>query len=629
MSEVATYFDQLKISLEQEQTFDRSQYQETLSRASTSERRNRGISWYPISIVDSEIGMGDYLTIHIQRNSFLEEPHQFRFGMPVSLFSNLNSETDRIQGTIAFVNQKLMKISFRLDELPDWSRNGKLGVDLLFDENSYKEMFSALNQATKVTHPLIKLLSGQLALPPTADSVQTSFPDLNPYQNKAISEILQSSDISIVHGPPGTGKTTTLVQAIAALWKQEQQQLLVVAPSNTAVDLLTERLDELGLQVLRIGNPVKVSAHLQELTLDGKIALQPEIKDIKKLKKQAAAYTDMAHKYKRSFGKAEREQRKALFTEARRVIAQVEQIQDFLIKKVLDQAQVITATCVGANHFQVKNRQYHTVFIDEAGQALEPACWIPILKGERLVLAGDHMQLPPTIKSPGSDAQKLSKTLLEKLVEKYPSRVILLQEQYRMHEEIMKFPSQEFYHNKLLAHPGISERQALIDGAAFQFIDCAGTGFEETVVETAIYNEEEAQFAIEYLVQICLKMDAKQDFPSIGLISPYRKQVQYLQTLVQERAELQPYLSAIQVNTIDSFQGQEKDIIIISLTRANDRQEIGFLAELRRMNVAITRAKQHVILIGDSSTISKNSFYSDMIQYAEQQQGYHSIWEYQ
>lgn len=631
MSEQQHYFEDLFELLEEEQNYDRQQYQDTLAFASTNERVSKGVTWFPIAIQQTEIGAGDYLSISIQRTTNMEGSHQFRFGMPVALFSNYAPQEDRIPGTIAFVSAKLMRISMRIDELPAWTRKGKLGVDLLFDENSYQEMRATLKRAATITHPLIPLLLRTHDLPAIQQKEYFPISHLNSKQQDAVHQILNTPDIAVVHGPPGTGKTTTLITAIAALWKLHKKQLLVVAPSNTAVDLLTERLAAQQLQVLRIGNPVKVSEELQRLTLDGKMALHPAVKDIKTLKKQAAAYTDMAHKYKRSFGKAERDQRKALFSEARKIMAEVDATYDFISSSLIEQAEVITATLVGANHYKIKERNYHTVFIDEAGQALEPACWVPILKGSKLVLAGDHLQLPPTVKSSGTKAQQLKHTLLEKVCALYPERVTLLQEQYRMHASIMAFSSEQFYQGQLCAHHSVATQ--LLPGmpAAVKFIDTAGSGFEETVVENAIFNQEEAQFTISYLLQVCMDLKGaavENHFPRIGLISPYRKQVLVLQQLFQEEERLAEFAPYVQINTIDSFQGQERDCIIISLTRSNSKFEIGFLAETRRMNVALTRAKKQLTVIGDSATLSKSKFYTDFINFSERNDAYHSIWEY-
>jgi ATP-dependent RNA/DNA helicase IGHMBP2 len=282
-----------------------------------------------------------------------------------------------------------------------------------------------------------------------------------------------------VHGPPGTGKTTTLVQAIKALHQLDRQKILVVAPSNTAVDLLSEKLSEEGLNVVRVGNPVRVSERLTSLTLDSKMAGHSAIKDVKALKKQANEYKNMAHKYKRQFGKAERDQRKALFDEAHRIMKEVGSMEQYVIDDVLNKAQVITATLVGANHHTVRNLKYKTVVIDEAGQALEPACWIPILKGEKVVLAGDHFQLSPTIKSSEAAKNGLSTTLLEKCAAMHPESVILLEEQYRMNEAIMGFSSKIFYQNRLKAHESVAHHLLFPGDTPLAFIDTAGCGFDE------------------------------------------------------------------------------------------------------------------------------------------------------
>jgi len=403
--------------------------------------------------------------------------------------------------------------------------------------------------------------------------------------------------------------------------------VLVVAPSNTAVDLLAERLTDARLNVLRVGNPAKVSQQLQALTLDSRMAEHPMNKEIKRLKKKASEFRDMAHKYKRSFGPAEREQRKALFDEARNIGKEVERIEQYILDDILAKAQVVTATLVGANHYTVRHLRYETAVIDEAGQALEPACWIPALKAKRLVLAGDHCQLPPTIKS----EEALAKTLLEKLVSRYPSAVVLLEEQYRMNEKIMGYSSETFYQGRLKAHATVAGH-TIFDGApALTFIDTAGCGYDEKTEGTGITNPEEAAFLVRHVRQLVGHISAYypvKDFPTLAIISPYRHQVQLLQDLVAASPELKPYGSKISVNTIDSFQGQERDIVYIGMTRSNADSRVGFLAETRRMNVAMTRARKQLVVIGDSATLSRLPFYAGFIAFAENHSAYQSAWEY-
>lgn len=339
----------------------------------------------------------------------------------------------------------------------------------------------------------------------------------------------------------------------------------------------------------------------------------------------------MAHKYKRSFGKAERDQRKALFDEAHKIGREVEKTESYIMDNLFNKAQIITATLVGANHHTVRNLKYHTVVIDEAGQALEPACWIPILKAQKVILAGDHFQLSPTIKSTKASQNGLSNTLLEKLVALHPESVVLLNEQYRMNKDIMGYSSKVFYDNKLIAHHSVADRLLFDDDEPINFIDTAGCSYDEKLEGTSTTNPEEAAFLIRHLVSLVTKLEpiyALEDFPTVAIISPYKQQIQILKSLVLQDELLLKYQNKITVNTIDSFQGQERDLVFISLTRSNMDGNIGFLADTRRMNVAMTRAKKKLVVIGDSSTLSKAKFYADFINYAETLNYYHSAWEY-
>jgi ATP-dependent RNA/DNA helicase IGHMBP2 len=434
-----------------------------------------------------------------------------------------------------------------------------------------------------------------------------------------------------VHGPPGTGKTTTLVQAILALIGRDGRQILVTAPSNTAVDLLSEKLSDLGLNVLRIGNPARVSEGQQALTLDSRIAEHPGAKEIKKLKRKAGEFRDMAHKYKRNFGPAEREQRKALFDEARNLMKDVDRIEGNILTDLLSRAQVITATLVGANHPVIRDRKFDTVVIDEAAQALEPASWIPALKARRLILAGDHCQLPPTVKSASAASGGLGVTLLEKNTLLHPEAVVLLEQQYRMHNLIMGYSSRVFYENRLKAHPTVAGHLLFETDTPLSFIDTAGCGYEEKQEGTALSNPEEAAFLLKHVTLLVSELESHYsgpDFPSIAIISPYRLQVQLLQELTQHSPVLRKYANKIAVNTIDSFQGQERDIVYIGMTRSNPDNRIGFLSEIRRMNVAMTRARKKLVVIGDGATLAQTPFYSGFIDYAGQQSAWHSAWEF-
>lgn len=629
------YFKKLLDLLKTEREEDHNQYRKLTEQSSVAERRANGLTWYPIAIRGSEMSRGDYLTVEVERTTHQDISHQLRFGMPAVFFGNYDPQKDRVEGTITHQSGNKLKITLRTDELPDFARDGKLGIDLLFDDNSYDEMQAALKLANELSDKpegkLVKILTGEKQPTFRTDLHKILFPKLNASQNHAVDKILSANELAIVHGPPGTGKTTTLVQAIKALIKQDNQKILVVAPSNTAVDLLSEKLFEEGLNVLRVGNPARVSERLMSLTLDSKMTEHPMMRNAKTLKKQANEYKNMAHKYKRSFGKSERDQRKLLFEEAHKIMKEVGNTEQYIIDDLVAKTQVITATLVGANHYTIRDVKFHTVVIDEAGQALEPACWIPILKAQKVVLAGDHCQLSPTIKSNEAAKNGLSTTLLEKCVALHPEAVTLLEEQYRMNEQIMAHSSKVFYKNQLKAHDSVAKHLLFENDSPLVFIDTAGCSFDEKLDGTSSTNPEEAAFLFKHLTLFVDELKphfSKANFPTIAIISPYKQQINILKEQLEHSPDLQEYTSKISVNTIDSFQGQERDIVYISLTRSNAEGSIGFLSDIRRMNVAMTRARKKLVVIGDSATLANSPFYADFIAFSQEIEAYFSAWEW-
>lgn len=629
------YFKDLLELLQLEREEDRLQYRQLTEKSTVSERRGNGLTWYPIAIRGSEMSRGDYLTVEVERTSHLEISHKLRYGMPAVLFGNHDPANDRVEGTIAHLSNNRLKITLRTDELPDWTRDGKLGIDLLFDDNSYHEMIEALKQANDLNtleNALLRnILIGDKNPSFKTTTFQYEIPALNFSQQQAVYKILTANELAIVHGPPGTGKTTTLVQAIKALLKQENKQILVCAPSNTAVDLLTEKLHQEGINVLRVGNTARVNERLMALTLDAKMHEHHMHKEVKKFKKQAQEFKNMAHKYKRNFGREEREQRKLLLNEAHKIMKDVGNTEQYIIDDLLTKAQVITATLVGANNYMIRNLKYETVIIDEAGQALEPACWIPILKAKKLVLAGDHCQLPPTIKSNEAAKKGLNNTLLEKCVALHPEAVTLLNEQYRMHADIMEYSSAVFYNHQLQAHASVATRILFENDTPLNFVDTAGCGFDEKAEGTSTSNPEEASLLMKHLTVLVNEFSlhySLEHFPSIAVIAPYKQQVYVLKEQLESSPELVAYKAFIDINTVDSFQGQERDVVYISMTRSNDKSEIGFLADIRRMNVAMTRARKKLVVIGDSATLAHHPFYGNFIDHAEKFQAYKSAWEF-
>lgn len=617
------------LRLEKEE--DLEQYKKMVQRLPLDERRKKGYAWSPLQVLQRGYTYGERAFVVVERTTQLDEEHQFRSGMTVNLFTQQPSvKRPERAGVIYFVHKNRMKIILNAKDLPEWLDLGLLGVDLLFDDRTYLEMEKALRAVIAARGDrlaeLRDLLLGKQAPSSAHDHTPVLISSLNTSQNQAVNDILAAREIAVVHGPPGTGKTTTLVQAVKQLVPLENT-VLVTAPSNTATDLLTERLAQEGLEVIRIGNISRVDEELVHHTLDFKLANHPDSKHIKKVKIEAAALRKEARRYRRRFGHEEKQERRHMLREAKELAAWANQLEDRLIDQILDGAQVITATLVGAAHPLLQRRHFRTVFIDEAAQALEPASWIPISKASRIVLTGDPFQLPPTVKSMEAQRRGFNITLIEKCLQRLP-RVNLLNVQYRMHETIMGFSNGRFYDHQLQAAEAVKDRRLPIaQNTPLIYIDTAGCGFDEKVHATYLskYNPEEFQILREHLYQL-LTAFQDQAPPEIALISPYREQVEMMEKKVSEDPLLQE--APITINTIDGFQGQECDVVYISLVRSNRKGEIGFLRDYRRMNVAMTRARKQLIIVGDSATIGNNAFYQDFLTYCEQHGQYRSAWEF-
>lgn len=630
---------ELKKLLRIEQEDDLKQYQEVFTKNNIQYRKQKGVTWFPVSIVNSEIGLGEYLIVEVERTSNLDESHQFSNGKNVTIFSNQYPDEKPLAGTIKTSQKNKLKISLTVDELPDWCYDGKLGVNLSFDDVSYKEMESAIDKVIQANGNRLAHLRDVIykIIPPQFKKQKEdhSSSDLNPSQNEAVSKIITAEDIALVHGPPGTGKTTTLVHAIAEVLKSEKQ-VLVCSPSNTAVDLLTEKLHRKGINVLRVGNPVRISDDVMNNTVDVRVASHESSKELKSFRKRAEEFFRMAGKYKRILGREEREQRQLLYQEAKKIIKEARELEDYILNDLLEKAQVIACTPVVSAGKILRNRTFTTLFIDEAAQALEPMCWIPILKSSRVILAGDHFQLPPTVKS--KRAEGLMSTLFEHCMS-VENTSVMLNIQYRMNEKIMQFSNSKFYQNNLHAHSTVashvlneSSDDALLN-TPVTFIDTAGCSYEEKLNPESVStsNPDEAALLLRHLKMLLNAFYTSQKNTShltIGIISPYKEQVEYIEQLKADDEELASFPARISIKTIDGFQGQERDVIYISLVRSNENKEIGFLNDTRRMNVALTRAKKKLVVIGDSSTLANHPFYKDFIDYAESINAYVSAWEF-
>jgi superfamily I DNA and/or RNA helicase len=636
------------LTLEHEE--DLAQYQETIVRTPLTERRRQGTSWYPVVVTESGFGTGDQLFLEVERqlsDKISDNTSHFQQGRPVSMFSNASGGKNTINflnGIIAMASMRTLRIVFKTDALPEWIDDGKLGVNLLFDETSYQEMRSATKEVMQAKAnrlaELREVLLGKRAPHFRKIVPVLPFEGLNSSQSEAVSKVLSAEAVAIIHGPPGTGKTNTLVEAIVQTLHSEKQ-VLVCAPSNTAVDLLAERLARRGVDVLRIGNPSRVSEELQSHTLDARLAADKSFPQIKKLRRQADEYNRLAHQYRRHFGREEREQRQRIVSEARSLSKEANNLEKYLADSQIERAQVITATLVGTTNRLLKGRRFSTVFIDEAAQALEPATWIPITKADRVVLAGDHQQLPPTVKSRKAAAAGLNVTIFEKCIGRLQSAGtpadVLLQTQYRMHEQIMQFSNEQFYQHQLKADESVKEA-VLAAGdyrePAVEFIDTAGCGFEEKFNPEgqSLSNPEEAELLFRHLS--ALWQNLEQFYPqsirpalSVGIISPYKAQVNTLKEMLSHHSLLSAHTSHFTIHTIDGFQGQEREVIYLSLVRSNEKGEIGFLQDLRRMNVALTRARKKLVVIGDSATLSAHPFYQAFLDYVERIGAYRSAWE--
>lgn len=630
---------ELKRLIKIERDEDFAQYTEHFSRNNIQHRKRNGVTWYPVIISNTEIGIGEYLSIELERTSNHNEPHQFTGGKPAALFSALDASATPLNGTIKVIGPNKVRLQLTVDELPDWCEDGKLGLNLLFDETGYKEMDIALD---KVIHSrnnrLAELRDIIYAKKKATFSTLNSTLDLNGLnasQNKAVQKIIAAQDIAIVHGPPGTGKTTTLVQAIKQILKTEKQ-VLVCSASNTAVDLMTEKLHHENISVVRLGNPARISEEVLMNTLDAKMMAHPSYKELKNYRKTAEEYFRMAGKYKRTFGREEREQRQLLYQEAKKIVAEARVLEDYIQHEQFANASVIACTLVVAAGRMLRDKQFSTVLIDEAAQALEPMCWIPISRSNRVIFAGDHFQLPPTVKSKLAEAGGLKETLFERCMQ-LENCSVLLDVQYRMHEHIMNFSNEQFYEGKLKADELVKKRVLSSDSefvvltTSLNFIDTAGCGFDEQLnpESLSISNPEEAVLLMKHLTLLLQHYTQNNSSKkiSVGIISPYKEQVQYITQLLDANDDLKQLSSKITVKTIDGFQGQERDIIYISLVRSNENKDIGFLSDIRRMNVAMTRAKKKLVIMGNSATLANNDFYKKLIDYAESVNGYTSAWE--
>ena len=589
----------------------------------------RGDAWFPIRVGKSYYNSLNQLVVEVFRREEEDVDHNFEFGRPVVFLSATDAKDlggklryFSFTATVSYVdgNRMVVAVPDSAPLLELQSSSQPLGVQLSFDETSYRAMFQALDRVIAAKNDrlayLRELFHGDRQ-PQRYAFEPIRFPWLNPTQEQAVNEVLRAKDVAIVHGPPGTGKTTTLVEAINETLMRESQ-VMVCAQSNMAVDWISEKLVDRGINVLRIGNPTRVNDKMLGFTYERRFESHPDYpqlwairKAIRELRQHRKRGSDSFHQ------KMERLKSRATELELR------------INAQLFGEARVIACTLVGSANKLLDGQRFNTLFIDEAAQALEAACWIPLRRVSRVILAGDHCQLPPTVKSLAALKAGLGVTLMERVTATQPSVVTLLKVQYRMNEAIMRFSSDWFYGGQVKSAPQVRHRGILDYDNPFLWIDTAPLEEED---DSPVYHEQfvgesfgrvnkaEANLTISTLRDYLEKV-GKQRFldeqVDVGVISPYRAQVQYLRSLIKATPELKPFRRAITINTVDGFQGQERDIVLISLVRSNAAGDIGFLKDLRRMNVAITRARMKVIILGDVKTLTRHPFYKRLWDYVE------------
>ena len=641
----------------------------------------RGDAWFPLRIGKSFYNSLNQKSIEVFRTSDEEIDHNFEFGRPVVFFKSeersvkseeFNSSSDDVSnknkgnlsegqensslfthhsslkyfsftGTVSYVDGDRMVINVPDSvSLLDLQTEEPIGVQLSFDETSYKLMFEALDRTMKAKNNRLAYLrdlfyshqkAGRFSFEPM------KFPWLNPTQERAVNEVLWAKDVAIVHGPPGTGKTTTLVEAINETLMRESQ-VLVCAQSNMAVDWISEKLVDRGINVLRIGNPTRVNDKMLGFTYERRFESHPDYPQLWAIRKAIRELRSNRKKGSESFHQ-----------KMDRLRSRAAEIEIRINAELFGEARVIACTLVGSAHRLLEGMKFGTLFIDEAAQALEAACWIPMRRASRVILAGDHCQLPPTVKSIAALRAGLGKTLMERIAENKPEVVTLLKIQYRMNEDIMRFSSDWFYGGQVESAPQIKYRSILDFDHPITWIDTSNEenritiegedapedsastsssssaanqnpdlNFKEQFVGESYgrINKAEAELTLLTLAEYFTKIGKQRvlgDGIDVGIISPYRAQVQYLKKLIKKYEFFKPYRRLISVNTVDGFQGQERDVILISLVRSNDEGQIGFLKDLRRMNVAMTRARMKLIILGNKDTMTQHPFYKKLWEY--------------
>lgn len=613
---------QQRLLLEIEYNHEKEEFRKQTQSMGIERKTRRGDAWFPVSIGRNYYNSLNQMVVEVTRQPGSDIEHNFEPGRPVCFFT-MKRDADghdaihymSFTATVSYAEQDRMVVALPdSGRIVDLQRQEALGIQLFFDETSYRLMFDALDRVIRAKTGRLAALRDIFYTKAPASHFTFDVPVLpwlNASQQHAVGEVMRAKDVAIVHGPPGTGKTTTLVEAIYETLRRESQ-VLVCAQSNMAVDWISEKLVDRGIPVLRIGNPSRVNDKMLGFTYERRFEAHPDYPQLWAIRK---AIRELRAQRRR--GGSENYHQKL-----ERLKSRATELELRINSELFNEARVIASTLVGSNNRLMQGQKFNTLFIDEAAQALEAACWIAIRRASRVILAGDHCQLPPTVKSMAALKGGLGKTLMERIVERKPAVVTLLKVQYRMNEEIMRFSSDWFYHGEVVGAPQVSHRGILDYDIPIDWIAVegeAGEGGEEFVGNSfGRVNKREAELTLDVLRRYFVKIGKRRVLDEqidVGVISPYRAQVQYLRALIKKDAFFKPFRHLLSVNTVDGFQGQERDVILISLVRSNAEGQIGFLRDLRRMNVAITRARMKLMILGDPATLCRHPFYKRLYDY--------------
>ena len=618
------HFQRLADWIDLESVAEAERLNERRKRQNGPDAEKSGETLLDLVVTDEDAGLGGrYLITLVKRNRTLQLPwNRLRVGSPVVVTTTDDQSGDACQGVVTAINRQSIQVA--VNDYPDAER---LRIDLSPDEITRKRMLNALRRADDArgrTKELRNILLGERELSFKEEQECQFSAELNDSQEAAIRFALSASDVAIIHGPPGTGKTTTIVELICQA-VAKGQTVLACAPSNTAVDNLLEKLVDARQKTVRLGHPARVSTRLHDHTLDAQVARHELTELIREMQREADVLFRQAGKFTRA--KPAHGAKREMRQEAKRLKADIRMLEQQAIDSIVDKADVVCATTT-LDESLLGDRRFDLVVVDEACQSTEPGCWIPVLRADRIVLAGDHCQLPPTVLSKQAAKEGLEVSLLERLVGLYGDRITRrLNVQYRMHDQIMNFSSEQFYEGSLQSHASVSGHvltdldyveEQLVTLEPVTFIDSAGAGWDEEIEPDGLSkrNLQEAELVLRKVAEL---QDAGVRGRDIGVIAPYAAQVRWLRQNSPD--------DHVEIDTVDGFQGREKEAVIISMVRSNAEGEIGFLADARRMNVALTRARRKLIVIGDSATIGGNDFFAAMLEYFESIGAYHTVWE--